>query len=73
MALFMLFESASGYALFEVTETDELGQTSDTVQVSDLPLSHSGLATPCPLPPSPAQHCLLNLPPAVACRKPVLP
>ena len=33
MALFMLFESASGYALFEVTEADELGQTSDTVQV----------------------------------------
>ncbi len=38
MALFMLFESASGFALFEVTETDELGQTSDTVQVSSFPL-----------------------------------
>ncbi len=35
MALFLLFESASGYALFEVTEADELGQTSDTVQVRD--------------------------------------
>ena len=34
MALFLLFESASGFALFEATEVDELGTTADSVQVS---------------------------------------
>jgi nucleolar protein 56 len=34
MAQFLLFEAASGYALFEVTAADELGQSADAVQAS---------------------------------------
>ena len=75
MALFMLFESASGYALFEVTETDELGQTSDTVQVSHQLLWHSCLPSPTPLPSSISLTPVPppNLLPAGARGKPVLP
>lgn len=46
MALFLLFESASGYALFEVTEADELGTTADSVQVN-----HRTRTVPSPPPP----------------------
>jgi len=32
MATFLLFESASGYALFEGLDMDEIGQTAEAVQ-----------------------------------------
>jgi NOP5NT (NUC127) domain len=31
--LYILFEAASGYALLDVKEMDELGQSAETVQV----------------------------------------
>ena len=33
-ALFVLFESASGFALFEVKELDEIGNSAEKVQES---------------------------------------
>lgn len=33
-ATFVLFESASGFALFEVRELDEIGQAADKVQAT---------------------------------------
>jgi len=32
MATFLLYESASGYALFEGLDMDEIGQTAEAVQ-----------------------------------------
>ena len=32
MSLFILFESASGYALFEQTESDEIGELLEEMQ-----------------------------------------
>lgn len=53
MALFLLFESASGYALFEVTEADELGTTADSVQVNPRMRSEPPLPSPPPhIPPA---------------------
>jgi nucleolar protein 56 len=41
-ALFVLFETAAGYSLFEVIGVDELGQSADAVQQSTLDLARFG-------------------------------
>ena len=41
-ALFVLFETAAGYSLFEVIGIDELGQSADAVQQSTLDLARFG-------------------------------
>lgn len=41
-ALFVLYETAAGYSLFEVIGLDELGQSSDAVQQSTLDLTRFG-------------------------------
>ncbi|KAK9811660.1 hypothetical protein WJX72_007898 [[Myrmecia] bisecta] len=41
-ALYALFESASGYALFEVLEADELGQSVDAVQQAVVDMARFG-------------------------------
>lgn len=41
-ALFVLFETAAGYSLFEVIGVDELGQSADAVQQSTLDLTRFG-------------------------------
>jgi nucleolar protein 56 len=42
--LFLLYESASGYGLFEVTSMDEIGQSVDTVQQAVLDVGRFGKA-----------------------------
>lgn len=42
MTTFLLFESASGYGLFEVTSLDEIGQSVDAVQQSVTNLERFG-------------------------------
>ena len=41
-ALFVLYETAAGYSLFEVIGIDELGQSVDAVQQSTLDLARFG-------------------------------
>lgn len=41
-ALYVLFETAAGYSLFEVTGVDELGQSADAVQQSTVDLTRFG-------------------------------
>lgn len=41
-ALFLLYESASGYGLFEVTSLDEIGQSAEAVQASVTDLARFG-------------------------------
>eukprot|EP00227_Mantoniella_beaufortii_P015945 CAMPEP_0197590590 /NCGR_PEP_ID=MMETSP1326-20131121/11528_1 /TAXON_ID=1155430 /ORGANISM="Genus nov. species nov., Strain RCC2288" /LENGTH=493 /DNA_ID=CAMNT_0043155705 /DNA_START=91 /DNA_END=1572 /DNA_ORIENTATION=+ len=42
MALFVLFESASGYALFEGLDMDEIGQTQEAVQETIIDMARFG-------------------------------
>lgn len=44
MTQFLLFEAASGYALFEVTALDEIGTSVDAVQASVTDLARFGKA-----------------------------
>ena len=44
MTTFLLFESASGFALFEVGALDEIGATADAVQASVTDLTRFGKA-----------------------------
>ena len=44
MALYLLFESASGYALFHAYGIDEIGQSVDAVRASVLDLQRFGKA-----------------------------
>ncbi len=41
-ALFVLYETAAGYSLFEIIGLDELGQSADAVQQSTLDLARFG-------------------------------
>ncbi len=41
-ALYVLYETAAGYSLFEVTGVDELGQSADAVQQSTVDLTRFG-------------------------------
>lgn len=42
MTLYLLYESASGYALFETTGLDEIGQNADAIQESVTDLNRFG-------------------------------
>ena len=54
-ALFVLYETAAGFSLFEVIGLDELGQSAEAVQQSTLDLTRFGkVCCCCCCPASPA-------------------